>query len=367
MNENFRNILQFSRNTNTITERILNKENQMNKRPTYRMIADATGVSQATISRVLTGRGNVSEEMRETVVKALDGMGYDINQMERPKPKADKLLVFNIPTIENPFYSLLVTGARDSAERNGYALLVNSHELAEKEEVDQLLLFLSNAKAAGLIIANSVSRETLQRLSDSLPTVQCCECIENSQIPFVTIDDVAAARKAVEHLLSLGKRRIAFLNGSLSYKYARGRLAGYRLALSKAGIPINEDLIIPVGEINYDMALSATYQLLNSPSHPDGFFTTSDVYAAAVIKAVRRSGLSIPDDVAVVGFDNIEISSMCIPSITTVNQPRYQMGLVCCDMLVEKINNGKIPLKNMYLETELIVRESTTKSHESTY
>ena len=109
------------------------------------------------------------------------------------------------------------------------------------------------------------------------------------------------------------------------------------------------------------MALSAAYQLLNSSNRPDAFFCSSDVYAAAVIKAAKKVNLSVPNDIAVIGFDNTEISSMCTPAITTVNQPRYQMGLVGCDMLTERINDKTLPVRGMYLETELIVRESSTR------
>ncbi|MFA6774995.1 MAG: LacI family DNA-binding transcriptional regulator [Sphaerochaetaceae bacterium] len=330
-------------------------------KPTYHEISQKTGISPATISRVLNNTANVSSPTREKVFEAIASMGFDITRLAKRREKSD-LLLLNIPSFGNPFYARIIDGARDSALRNGYSLLVSENELDDKNDVDNFLSLVGKTKSAGVIITNSLSLETLLRIDHAVPVVQCCECRDDSNVPFVTIDDLTAARSAVEHLISLGKRKIAFINGPLAYKYARDRLNGYRSALLAASLPVDVEWIIQLGEINYDMALSAAYQMLNSEDRPDGFFTSSDVYAAAVVKAAKRAGLRVPEDVAVVGFDNIEISSMCTPSITTVSQPRYQMGLLSCDLLCERISSTSLPLKNMYLETELIVRESTTRA-----
>ena len=159
--------------------------------------------------------------------------------------------------------------------------------------------------------------------------------------------------------MSLGKKNIAFINGPIHYKYARDRLTGYINALENAHIEINPDFIIQLQEINYDMAVSAALQLMYSPNRPEAFFAISDVYAAAVIKAAQKAKLRIPQDIIVIGFDNIEISAMCTPSITTINQPRFQMGFLSCEMLINRMHGNNLPLPNLYLETELIVRNST--------
>lgn len=330
------------------------------KKPTYLELAKASGISVATISRIMNNSKNVSEKARQKIIQTVTELGYDANTVLPYSQIGGDFILFNIPNIANPFYSLIIQGARDAAQRNGYTLLINEDAINDST-IENFLEMIRKIKPAGLIITNFVSPVILNRLDTLIPVVQCCECNENLDIPFVTIDDVAAAKYAVDHLISLGRKRIAFLNGPLSYKYARNRLDGYYKALLKAGIPVIPELVVQLGEINYDMALSAAYQLLNSDNRPDAFFSSSDVYAAAAIKAAKRVGLSVPNDISVVGFDNIEISSMCTPSITTVNQPRYQMGLLSCDMLTERISDKNIPIRNMYLETELIVRESTTQ------
>lgn len=330
------------------------------KKITYSAIAEASGISIATISRVINNSDNVREETKNTVIQAMKHLGFDTTSIEMGSSKSDDLILFNIPSLDNPFYSLIIQGAKAAAQRNGYNMLVNEDPIDEKS-FESFTDLLKKTNAAGLITTNCIPRSTLKKLNECIPIVQCCECIPSLDIPYITIDDVSASRNAVEHLLSLGKRRIAFINGPLEYKYAQDRLKGYLQALEQAQVKKDPEIIIQLQQISYDMAVSAAFQLLNSELRPDAFFASSDVYAAAVIKAVRRSSLSIPQDIAIVGFDNIELSTMCTPSITTVNQPKFQLGLHSCEMLIKRISGEQIPISKMYMETELIVRETTQK------
>ncbi|WP_320127566.1 LacI family DNA-binding transcriptional regulator [uncultured Sphaerochaeta sp.] len=327
---------------------------------TYSRIAEVSGISMATISRIMNNSSNVKEETRNAVIASMKQLGYDTSHLEAIAAKSNDLIIFNIPSLDNPFYSLIIQGAKASAARNGYNMLLNQDPIDDRS-IDTFLALLKKTNAAGLITTNCISRQNLVKLNASIPLVQCCECDSTLDIPFVTIDDVSASRNAVEYILSLGKKRIAFINGPLQYKYARDRLKGYLQALEDASIPCDPDMIIQLQEINYDMAVSAVFQLLNSEKRPDAFFASSDVYAAAAIKATRRTNLKVPQDIAIVGFDNIELSSMCTPSITTVNQPKFQLGLLSCEMLIKRISKEQIPISNMYMDTELIVRETTQK------
>lgn len=328
------------------------------KKITYSEISELSGISIATISRVINNTTKVKEETRNAVIEAMKALGYDTSTIEALSQKSNDLIIFNIPSLDNPFYGLIIKGAKAAAQRNGYNMLINEDPIDDKS-IEAFSALLKRTNAAGLITTNCISRSNLLKLNAALPLVQCCECIPTANIPFVTIDDVAAARNAVSYLISLGKRRIAFINGPIEYKYAQDRLKGYLQALDAAHIEKDSDSIIQLQEINYDMAVSAAFQLLNSEKRPDAFFASSDVYAVAAIKAARRSSLRVPQDIAIVGFDNIELSSMCTPSITTVNQPKFQLGLLSCEMLIKRISKEKIPISDMYMDTELIVRETT--------
>jgi LacI family repressor for deo operon, udp, cdd, tsx, nupC, and nupG len=330
------------------------------KKPTYQQMASEFGVSIATISRILTVSSNVNSKTRERILPALANYGYDIAAIRANKPPSGKnILIFNIPSMGNPFYSQIAQGAKSAASRHQYHLLINEEHINENGFTN-ITGLIQRFNVAGLITTNHVPRELLKKLNAMLPQVQCCEFDEELNIPYVSIDDIAATRKTMEYLFSLGRRNIAFISGPFRYKYARHRLRGYLEFLEKAGIEENKEFIIQLPDINYDMAASTAEHLLCSAKKPDAFYCTSDVYAAAVIKACARLGLNIPRDVVVAGFDNVDISSMVTPAITTTNQPKFQIGFSSCELLVELINNPDMTVRNILLETELIVRESTS-------
>lgn len=192
-----------------------------------------------------------------------------------------------------------------------------------------------------------------------IPVVQCCEYNSAADLPYVSVDDIQASINVMEYLISLGKKRIALLNGPDPYKYSGHRLQGYQTALEKHGIPYNSQLVVTLPDIRYDLAVAAVIQLINSETPPDAFFACSDVFAIAAVRAVHLTGYRVPDDFSVVGFDNIDITSTLVPSITTIKQPQLQMGFTSCELLHEKIVTPNIPIKKILLETELIIREST--------
>jgi LacI family repressor for deo operon, udp, cdd, tsx, nupC, and nupG len=332
------------------------------KKSTYQRIAADAGVSIATVSRILTGASRVKEETRQKVLGAMGKLGYDVEEIEANHLNQNSgLILFNIPSLENPFYSQIAEGAKVAAHRHGCQFLINEEHINEAT-IANIMNLIGAVDAAGILTTNHVPAPLLTRLSEALPLVQCCEYDTELPVPYVSIDDVSAARTVMEYLLSLGRRKIALINGPSRYKYARHRLQGYLGSLEKAGLPPEPGFIIQLPGVNFDLAVSAVVQILSTGARPDAFFCASDVYAAAVIKACGRVGLKVPRDIMVVGFDNIEIASMINPTITTVNQPRYQLGFSGCSLLMELINNPKCAVRNILLETELIVRESTALS-----
>jgi LacI family repressor for deo operon, udp, cdd, tsx, nupC, and nupG len=332
------------------------------KKSTYQKIASDAGVSIATISRILTGASRVKEETRNKVLETMAKHGYDVEEIQANQLNQNSgIIIFNIPSLENPFYSKIAEGAKAAAHRHGYQFLINEEHINENT-ISNIMGLIEKVNATGLITTNHVPTSLLTRLNDALPLVQCCEYDTDLKIPYVSIDDIAAARTTMEYLLSLGRRRIAFINGPIRYKYARQRLQGYLKSLERAGIAREPGFIIQLPDVNFDLAVSAVTQLLTSSQKPDAFFCASDVYAAAVIKSCTRMGLHVPLDIMVAGFDNVEIASMVNPAITTVSQPRYQLGFSSGNLLIELIHNPKSSVRNILLETELIVRESTSLS-----
>lgn len=245
-----------------------------------------------------------------------------------------------------------------SIERHSYTVLINEGHI-DHSAIDQLLKIIKQNKVIGLITMNNVETALFKKLSDVTCVVQCSEYNEETNLPYVSIDSVAAAKNAVEHLLSQGRKRTAFINGALRYKYARDRLAGYKKAHEEAGLPICEEYIIHLPDIDPDLATSAAMQLLSLNTPPDGIFTVSVIYGASILRACYLSG-KVPKHVAVVGFDNLETSKALIPSLTTVSHPKSQLGFLAAETLFEKLADPSIPSKKILLDTELIVRESSS-------
>lgn len=327
------------------------------KKATYEQIAKKTGLSIATISRCFKQTGKVKPDTKTLIFAAANSLGMDTSMYEKGEEKSD-IILFNCPSLDNPFYSTIIKGARSEAVRHGYDLLVNESHIRDNS-IEDVLKLIKNSRAAGIITTNHIERPLVERIGSLIPLVQCCECIEDSDYPFVTVDDAAASKRATEYLISQGRRKIAFINGPKNYKYAEKREKGYLAALAEAGIEINPRIMVHLDAVNFEMAVTMARQMLNSEEKPDAFFTISDVYAAAVLKAVIKAGLRVPEDISVVGFDNIEFSSLFTPAITTINMPRFQLGVMSADLLFREIAGVPCINSKVYLDTELIVREST--------
>lgn len=321
-------------------------------------IAKRAGVSPATVSRVLNHQGIVKGDTYERVVSALRALEYPFHE-EDMVDEDGGLIIMNLPSFDNPFYSEIVAGAKTSASRHGCHLLVNEEHI-NRSTLPRLVQLLHKTRAAGLITLNHIPTDILKKLSTMITLVQCCEFDQELDLPYVSIDDLGASRNVVEYMLSLGRKRVAFISGPPRYKYARHRIQGYREALRAHGIAEDPRLVVQLPEIRYDLAISSAMQMLTIADPPDAFVTTSDVYAMAAIRAAFLAGKRVPQDVMVAGFDNIEFSAMIIPSITTVSQPESQLGFMACELLLEKIAAPNIPNKKILLETEFIVRESTS-------
>lgn len=328
----------------------------------YQEISEKSGVSLSTISRIFNNSTKVNEETKQKVLETIKMMGYDTTKLVQDTPKQEGIIVFNIPNVDNPFYNPIIQGAKSAALQNGYNLLLNIDDFSTPDSFDNFISFLKKNKIIGLIATNCLNESQVLKIKNTLPFVQCSECIQKYDIPYVTIDDIKAAKKAVNYLISLGKRNIAIINGPSQYKYAQNRLEGYLEALNEAGINRNPAYILQLEKFDYDIALSSILRILNSDKKPDAVFATSDIFAMASMNACFRSGLKVPEQISIVGFDNIQFSSMSTPALTTINQPQYQLGLISCDMLTKLLKDEPLPVRQMILDTELIIRGTTSQA-----
>lgn len=325
----------------------------------YQTIAERSGLSIATISRVFNRSQSVSDEKRARVIQALRELGVDPSTLDlRPQPR-NNMLIFNVPSLKNPFYSPIIEASRRTAKRFGYNLVVNENPLGT--DLQSFIDLIRTSRAAGVILTNAIVPETVETIRQVVPVVTCCESATTAGVPYVTVDDESASENAVKYLISLGRRRIALINGPADFKYSKERYKGYRNALVSHGFAIDDDIICAVGaDMDYDIAVANVTRMLSQPGRPDAFFCISDVLACAAIKASLAAGLRVPQDVAVVGFDNIQFSRMMNPTITTVCQPFDQLGTLAVEMLVRVINGDDEHIESIHLGCELMIRESTS-------
>lgn len=327
-----------------------------NKQTTIRDVAEKAGVSIATVSRALNKNTYVKKETYDAIMDAIRELSYKKNTKEEINRK--RLILVLLPNIENLFYSKVIQGIQYAAAARGYDcfLMVDADVDAHYEKIIDIVHSLS---PMGMIVLSPVlSPEVLQSLEACVPLVQCTEFTEHSDISFVSIDDYTCSKSLVEYIISKGKKRLAILNGPQKFKYSRERYRAFTDAIREAGLELNPQFVIHLPSIVFEPALSIATQLLNSPTPPDAFFCVSDIYAAAVVKAAVKIGISIPDELGVVGFDNTSVTTMCHPSITSINQPCFEMGFTACEILFEKISNPSAQYRHVFMDTELVIRES---------
>lgn len=320
-------------------------------------IAARTGLSPATVSRAINHPELVKTETQDAILKVMEQMGYEVT-VPQPAPAPHRILLVNCPKGFNPFYEEVIAGIMASAHsRNCHVVL--SYDDLDAEGTGSFVGLIRQAGVSGVILMGQQSSDQLAQIEKLVPLVQCCEFNEEASLPYVSIDDFAAARDAVRYLVSCGRRNIAFLNGPMRFKYARERLKGVKQAAVDLGLTLLPELMVNLPAVDYKMAYTVVNGFLSSRNRPDAVFCASDVFAAAAVNVSRAHQVAVPEELMVVGFDNIALCEVVRPAITSVNQPKQQLGFTAAEMLLERIEDPKIPPRHMLLSTELIIRASS--------
>jgi LacI family repressor for deo operon, udp, cdd, tsx, nupC, and nupG len=332
----------------------------MMKIATIHEVASEAGVSVATVSRVLNHHPSVSLKAKQAVDEAIRKLNYEPNILGRNlRTSSTRMILSLLPSISNPFYSKVLQGIEDTARKSGYYILVC--ETNSSPEIQSFYLNMAKQHLVdGVISIDPTVEQVLTSSWDgSFPVVQVGESTEDERIPYVGIDNEKAAYKAVKYLIATGHTRIALISSGDRFRYSQVRKSGYEKALKEAHLPVNPEYIIDCQNLDYEDGLQAMKSLLLLENPPTAAFTVADIIAIGAMKAIHEAGLSTPQDIAIVGFDNIPFASMCSPTLTTVAQPMYEMGSQAVQMLISKLTNKKINMKTHILPHELIIREST--------
>ena len=322
-------------------------------------VAKKANVSVATISRVLNNSSHVKKETRESVMKAIRELNYSPNLSGRILRRNEtKVVLVLLPTISNPFYSKAVKGIRHAADKMGYLTMICNTESNINKELEYINL-LKHKQADGAIIMSQESDiKNLEEIGASYPVIQCFEYHKTNSLSFVSIDNEKAAYEAVNYLIGIGHKRIGLIGCNTQYPSAQQREEGYKKALRDATVELDPDLIVR-GDYGFKSGFNCTGRILEQK--PTAIFAISDMQAIGVIKALKGKGVRVPEDISVMGFDNISFSEIYDPGLTTVSQPTYDIGSKAMEILIDQIKGEIAAPRHTIMEHELVIRESTMK------
>ncbi|MFW6377867.1 MAG: LacI family DNA-binding transcriptional regulator [Bacillota bacterium] len=336
---------------------------------TIKDIAKKSGVSVTTVSRVLNEKPDVNDQTRAKVLKIIEESNYRPNGMARS-------LVINqtysigliIPDINNPYFPEVARGVEDQAQDSSYSVIFSSTDNKLEREKDVIDLML-HKRVDGLIVSLSLAnRSILERLeAKNIPVVQLDRKIPDSIYPAVMIDNQRSAYKAVQFLIDQGYSNIAHITGDLKTVPGQEREDGYRKAILDNSLRFDEDLIIE-GDFSKKSGYKAMVKMIDEGNLPEAIFAANDLMAIGVLEVCRERNIKVPEDLVIIGHDDISIANLVYPSLTTMAQPKYKLGKKASQLLIDLIEikqrKGSLKAKDFFadqvLETRLIRRESTT-------
>ncbi len=325
-------------------------------------VAKKAGVSVATVSRVLNDSPHVRPTVKRKVLRAVKALNFQPNRTaQRLRAKQSKVLGLIISDIQNPFFTSVVRGIEDVAYHNGYSLvLCNSDEDIEKEK---LYINIMRAEAvAGVIIASTLESNPL--VSDlrqhDIPVVAVDRRIKNQKIDSVFVANARGAYAAVSHLIELGHRKIGFVGLPWTCVPGKERFDGYQQALRENSLPVARSLV-RIGDAKQPSGRARTLELLQSQPSITALFVANNLMTLGALDAIHECGLKIPDDISIVGFDDMPWASLLQPPLTAVAQPTYELGHKSAELLLERVKNPGARMEQVQLDTTLIVRGSTGK------
>jgi DNA-binding LacI/PurR family transcriptional regulator len=333
--------------------------------PTIREVARLAGVSVGTVSHVISNSVPVSEELTARVNSAIRALDYHPNHIARSlKTSQSRTLGIIIPNITIHFFPRVVRGAESAVWEHDYSLitLTTDDDLARQNGAISLL---RSKRVDGILLISVSGRGSIpdvRRAAESGIPVVCLDRIPPGiDVDSACTDNCAASEACVEHLIAMGHRRVAILTGLLSVKNEQQRLRGYRLALRKAGLDYDPDLVW-VGSFHEEEAAQLCQErLVASTRRPTALFTTNGVVGLGALRGIYACGLKCPDDIAFVTFDELVVDDLFEPRITTLVQPAYQIGYRGAEALIQRIQAGlsKAPPVAIRLPGELRIRESS--------
>jgi LacI family transcriptional regulator len=329
---------------------------------TLEEIGERAGVSRSTVSRVINNHASVSASVRQRVLQVIKETGYQPHAAARSlAAQRTRVIGLVVPRsvqafFADPFFPRLIQGIAQACNANEYTLSLFMFH-SEAEEQDLYPRVLSRGLIDGVIITSSLEDDPLipRLLQSDMPFVTIGRPLVSAAISYVDVDNMVGAHNAVTHLIRLGRRRIGHITGPLNTAVGRDRRQGYVNAHLGRGMQVDESLIIE-GDFSETSGYRAAHRLVNEGA--DAIFAASDTMAFGVFRALREMKRRVPEDVAIVGFDDLEAAGLTQPPLTTVRQPTRQTGIAAVETLLDIVENGDDLVRRLIMPTQLIVRES---------
>ncbi len=327
---------------------------------TIREVAKSAGVSYATVSHVLNNTRFVSQETRERVLAAMAQLNFRPNALARSLRQGKTHTIgLVLPDSANPFFAEISRSIEDEAFKKGYNVILCNTELDVQRELFYVDV-LSKKQVDGIVfVAAGDQTDSLDFLrSQSMPVVMVDRDVPKVEVDAVLTDNQLGGYLATHHLIGLGHRRIACIAGPSNITPSAERIIGYRKALEEAALPYDEKLILR-GDYHAESGMQITHVLLKTEPRPTAIFALNDLMALGALRAAAEANCSVPNDLAIVGYDDLELSRFTNPPLTTIAQPKKQIGAEAVSLLAERMSGKSRLPSRLVLPPELIIRRST--------
>jgi DNA-binding LacI/PurR family transcriptional regulator len=330
---------------------------------TMKDVARKAGVSLGTVSNVLNNVSTVSEENRRKVLDAVKELNYRVNTVARTlKTKTSRSIGLIIPDITNPYYPELARGVEDAAKKAGLSCFLCNNDRNRQKEKEYINLLIQKNADGMILVKPQLNSEELSELCEKYNVILVDS--DSTSKPWyntVNVDDYEGVMKALNLLYEFNHTRIAFIGGLLDSQSSKFRYMAYKDFFAQKGLELREEYM-KRGNYDWYGGYYAAVELLRLVNPPTAIFAANDLMAIGAMKAIRERLMNIPFDISVMGYDDILMASLCSPQLTTIRQPKYEIGTVSVEILVEILNNKDHDKKNygkqVKLSTEIIMRES---------
>lgn len=340
------------------------EQNQASSPATMKDVAEKAGVSTATVSRALMNPEKVSAATRQKVEQAVIAVGYASHGLARNARRGEtQTILVIVPNICDPFFSEIIRGIEITAAQEGYLVLIGDCAHQDQQEKTFMDLLLTRQFDGMVLLGSQIPFDPTDDEQRNLPPIiMANEFAPDMSLPTVHIDNLTAAFEAVNHLLQLGHRQIGCIAGPEEMPLCQYRTQGYIQALRRSGLVVDPTYIVR-GDFSFEAGASALRQLMALPKPPRALFCHSDIMALGAMNEAKRLGLGVPQALSIVGFDDIELSRYCDPPLTTVTQPRYQIGREAMLLLLDELQGKRVNNGSRLLDAELTVRGSTAPAN----